>query len=88
MTKCATYPEDNPVREPLDIIVVAGGLEGLDGEVGRKSPADELRDGLREGVDEEGDEHERGHGEEAIGLGDLCPLLELVRDRVLGQLQQ
>ena len=43
--------EDDPVREPLDVVLVAGGLKGLDREEGGKGPTDEIRNGRGERVD-------------------------------------
>lgn len=74
--------EDDPVREPLDVVLVPGRLEGLDGHVRGERPADEVRDGAGEGVDRV----ERGHDDEAadegVALRDLRALLEGDEQRV------
>ena len=78
--------EHDPVREPLDVVLVAGALKGLDGEVGGQSPADEIRDGGCEGVDRVEDGKENDGTEEGVALGHLGALLERVQDGVLGEL--
>lgn len=69
--------EHDPVREPLDVVRVAGALDGLDGEVRGEAPAEEVRDGLREGVDGVQDEEEGDAAEEGVGLWDLGRLFEV-----------
>lgn len=69
--------EHDPVREPLDVVRVAGALDGLDGEVRGEAPAEEVRDGLREGVDGVQDEEEGDAAEEGVGFGDLRRLFEV-----------
>ena len=78
--------KDDPVRQPLDIVLVAGGFESLDGEEGGNSPADEVGDGRREGVERMEDGNEDDGTEEGIALGDLSATLEFVESRVLGEL--
>lgn len=45
--------EHNPIREPLDIIVSSGGFDCSERQKCRKTPADEIRDGKGDGVDED-----------------------------------
>ena len=78
--------EDGPVGEPLDVILVSGALESLDGEVGGDGPADEIRDGGCKGVDGVEDGKENDGTEEGVALGHLGALLERVQDGVLGEL--
>ena len=78
--------KDDPVRQPLDVVLVAGALERLDGEVGGQGPADEIRDGGRERVDRVEEDEEDGDAEEGVALGHLRALLERVEERVLGEL--
>jgi len=42
--------EDDPVCEPLDVILVAGGLEGLERQDGGNGPTDDVGDGPGQGV--------------------------------------
>lgn len=80
--------KDGPVGEPLLVVVGAGRLDGLDGEVGRERPADQVGDGRREAEHVEEDEHDRARaqGEHTVRLGNLGLLLDLPQDRVLVQL--
>ena len=78
--------KSDPVGEPLDVILVSGRLDGLEGEVGGESPADEIGDGGSEGVYEHKQNEQEGRANDAIALGDLCPLLELVQDGVSREL--
>ena len=78
--------EDNPVGQPLNVVLVTGRLERLDGEVRGEGPADEVRhggggsvDGVEDGEDDDGTD-------ECVTLGDLRALLERVQDGVLGEL--
>lgn len=75
-------PEDNPVRQPLDVVLVTGRLECLDGEVRGEGPTDEVRHGRGGDVDRVED-GENGNGtDECVALGDLRALLERVEERV------
>lgn len=78
--------KDDPVGEPLDVIVVAGGFYSLDGEVGGQEPAEEVGDRGREGVDRVEEEDEGDAAEEGIALWDLRALLKGVESRVLCEL--
>jgi hypothetical protein len=42
--------KDNPVGEPLDVIMGRGRLDSLEGEVGREEPADKVGDWSSEGI--------------------------------------
>lgn len=78
--------KDDPVCEPLDIVLVTGALEGLDGEEGREGPADKVGDGGRECVDAVKNGEQDDGTEEGVALGHLGTLLERVQDGVLGEL--
>ena len=80
--------ENNPVCQPLDVIACAGGLEGLDGEVGREEPAEEVGDRGREGVDRVQDKEQGNTSKEGVRLGHLRALLELREGGVLGELRK
>jgi len=78
--------EYDPVCEPLDIILRLGRFESLEGKVSRETPADEIRNGCGERVEEmeEGDQKEQAN--DGVGLGHLSALFEVVKDWVLGEL--
>lgn len=78
--------EDDPVGEPLDIVVGGGGLDGLEGEISWESPADEIGDGLRGSVEgmENDDEDDEANG--GVDLGDLSSLLKVVESGELCEL--
>jgi len=79
-------PKDNPVSQPLHVVIVTRALESLEREVGREGPANEVGDwsGKRVHKVEEGAENDCT--DEKVALGDLCSLLKVVHNRVLGQL--
>lgn len=77
----------NPVSEPLDIIIVTGALDSLDGEVGGEEPSDEVGDGGSESVDEDQEGEEGDSSDSAISLGNVGLLLELVGKGVPGELK-
>ena len=56
--------KDDPVGEPLDVILCAGELKGFKGEVGGEGPSDKVGDWCGEGVDkvEESDEEDSANG--------------------------
>jgi len=78
--------KDDPVRQPLDVIILARGLEGAEAEVGGKSPADEVGGGCSEGVDEDEEGADDGGTEDQSGLGDLGAGLDVDEDRVAREL--
>lgn len=80
--------KNNPVRQPLDIIFVAGRLECAEAEVGRESPANEVRGGGGEGVDEDKEGAEDGGTEDQHRLGDLHAGLDVIEHRVACELEQ
>jgi len=42
--------EDDPVGEPLDIVLYTGAFDCLEGQIGRKSPSNEVGDGEGDGI--------------------------------------
>lgn len=79
-------PEDDPICEPLDIILVSGGLEGFEREERGKSPANEVGHGASEGVDKVEKSEEDNTAKNEISFGHLCALFELVQDGVFREL--
>jgi hypothetical protein len=78
--------ENNPVGEPLDIVIVTGCLESLEREISWEEPSDEVRGRGSEGVDEDENRSDTDSTPDEEGLGDLSTLLKVVEDRVLGEL--
>lgn len=72
----------NPVRQPLNVVLVTRGLERLQGEVRRESPADEVRHGRGRDINRVEDGEDDDGTDERIALGDLRALLEHVEERV------
>lgn len=79
--------EDNPVCQPLYVILHTWRLDGLEGQVSRQTPANEVGDGVGEGVEQEEEAKEDNGAERCVAFGDLGALLERVRDRVFRELQ-
>jgi hypothetical protein len=79
--------EDHPVRQPLDVVLMPGRLECAEAEVGWESPADEVRRGRSEGVDEDEEGAEDSTAEGQHRLGDLHAGLDVVEDWVARELQ-
>lgn len=78
--------KDDPVSQPLDVVIMARGLESLDRQVGGDTPADEVGHGGGECVDAVKDNEETNCANECVALGNLCPLFELDKSGVLGEL--
>jgi len=78
--------EDHPVRQPLDVVLMPGRLECAEAEVGWESPADEVRRGRSEGVDEDEEGAEDSTAEGQHRLGDLHAGLDVVEDWVAREL--
>ncbi len=78
--------KDDPVRQPLDVVILARGLEGTEAEVGGKSPADEVGGGCGEGVDKDEEGAEDGAAEDQSGLRDLRAGLDVEEHGVARQL--
>lgn len=75
-------PKDDPVRQPLNVVLVTGRLECLDGEVRGEGPADEVRHGRGGDVDGVEDGEDDDGTDECVALRDLRALLERVEERV------
>jgi hypothetical protein len=79
--------KDDPVGEPLDVILGRGRLDGFEGEIRGEGPADEIGDERGEGVDKVEKDEERGGANNGVRFGDLGALLERVEDRIFRQLE-
>ena len=78
--------EDDPVSQPLNIILSSWGFKGLEGQVGGESPADEVRNGCSERVEAVEKEEERDGANDDISLGHLGALLESLQGGVVVEL--
>jgi len=80
--------EDDPVCEPLLVIVGARALNSLDGEVRGQSPSDDVGNRLSEAEHVEEDQDDRGsaESENTVCLWDPGPCLEVSEHGVLAEL--
>jgi hypothetical protein len=78
--------ENDPVGEPLDVILVSGCLDSLEREISWEEPSDEVRGRGSEGVNEDENRSETDRTQNKEGLGDLSTLLKVFEDRVLVEL--
>jgi len=78
--------KDDPIGQPLDVVILTRGLKGAEAEVSGKSPADEVGGGCSEGVDEDEEGAEDGAAKDEGGLGDLDAGLDVVEYREARQL--
>ena len=72
--------------QPLGVIALAGGEEGLEGVEGRDDEAGGVDEELAGDVEEDEEEVEGAEAEDDVDLGDVGLLLELLQLGVLGQL--
>ena len=79
-------PEDDPVGQPLDIILDARRLESLEGEVGGESPADEVAHWRSKRVDEKEQTEKDDSANGGVGFGNLSALLKGVHDWIFREL--
>jgi hypothetical protein len=79
--------ENDPIGQPLCVIVVSRWLKGLEREVRRKTPSNEIGGGSSEGVDEVKEGEERDSTKKGVCLWYLNTLLQAYEYRILGQLE-
>jgi hypothetical protein len=72
--------------QPLGVIALAGGEEGLEGVVGGDDEAGGVDEELSGDVEEDKEEVEGAEAENNVDLGNVGLLLKLLQLRVLGQL--
>jgi hypothetical protein len=77
---CSTY------GQPLGVIALGGGEEGLEGVVGGDNKAGGVDEELSSNVEEDKEEVEGAEAENNVDLGNVGLLLKLLQLRVLGQL--
>ena len=78
--------ENDPVGEPLDVVVVSGALDRLHGKIRGKGPAKEVGNRRGERVDRMKDGKKNDANEESISLGNLSALFKGDKGRILVQL--
>jgi len=77
---------DNPISQPLSIIRLARTEECLERVVARNDKAGSIDEELSSDVEEDEEEIDSDEAEEGIDLGHAGLLLEVVEQRILGQL--
>jgi len=78
--------EDNPVGQPLGIIVLVMGKQGVERIVSRDDETGNVGEELAAEVKQDEEEVERDRANNGVGLGDRGLFLEVVESRVLGEL--
>jgi len=78
--------KDNPVCEPLDVILVSGGLKRLKGKECWNCPSNEGGYGASERVHEVEESEEENGTEDCIRFGDLGTLFERVQNGIFREL--
>jgi hypothetical protein len=78
--------KDDPICQPLHVVLMRRGLKRLEGQIGRETPSDEVGDRSGERVDEDEEGEKSDCANDCVRFGHLSPLLKLVQDRVLGEL--
>jgi hypothetical protein len=78
--------EHNPVREPLDVVLVTRSLNSLEREISWEEPSNKVRGRGSKGVNEDENRSEAHSTHDQEGLGYLSTLLKVVEDRIFGKL--
>jgi hypothetical protein len=78
--------ENNPVGEPLDIILITWRFNGLERKISWETPAYEVRDRRRESINKDQKGHKNNAANDEEGLGDLGALFNIVEYRVFCEL--
>ena len=79
--------EDDPVSQPLLIVVLSRALQSLHAQVSGDGPSDQVGQGRGQAKEVEKDQKDEssGGGEDTVDLGDSGLFLGLVQDGVLGE---
>lgn len=77
---------DDPVRQPLSVIDLAGAEQGIERVVAGNDEAGNVDEELAGNVEEDEEEVEAGETEDGVDLGDRRLLLKVVEGGVFGQL--
>lgn len=79
-------PKDDPVSQPLDVILWSGRLERLERQKGGETPTKEVRNGSGERVEGMENEEERNRADDDVRLGHLSALLESLQGGIVVEL--
>lgn len=74
--------------QPLGIVLLAGGEQGVEGVVAGNDEAGEVGQELTTQVEDDKEEVEGSNADDGVGLGNVGRLLDVVQGGVLGQLSQ
>lgn len=78
--------ENDPVGEPLNIILVTCGFKSFEREERREGPTDKVGDWCGKGVDAVEESEQCDSTENKVRLGHLGALLDVVQHGIFGQL--
>ncbi len=78
--------KDDPICEPLDVIMSARTFNSPEGQVGGDTPTHKVGYRSSKGVERVKKDKKQQSANDAVRLGNLSALLEIVQDRVLGKL--
>lgn len=80
--------KDDPISEPLDVIVGGWGFDCLEGEIGGEGPSYKVGNGCGKGIECVEYEEEEDAAKDDVSLGDLGALLQDEEGGVLGELRE
>lgn len=78
--------EDHPVSQPLDVIQMTRGFEGLEGQVSGESPTEEVRNRCGERIECVQKEEKTDAANDHVRLGNLSALLKCLQRGVVVEL--
>jgi len=78
--------EDNPVSQPLNIILSSRGLERLEGQVGGKTPTEEIGNRGSERVEDMEEEKKTDGTNDHVGFGNLSSFFQRLQHGVVVEL--
>ena len=78
--------EDDPVSQPLNIVLRSRCFERLEGQIGGEGPAKEVRDGCSERVEGVEEEEENDGANDQVSLGDLSAFFQRLQRGVVVEL--
>jgi hypothetical protein len=78
--------KDDPICEPLDVIMGTGAFNSLEGQVGGDTPTHKVGYRSSKGVERVKEDKKQQSTNNGVRLGNLGALLEIVQDWILGKL--
>jgi len=78
--------ENDPVSQPLNIIIARGRLEGLERQEGGECPTEKVRNGSSERVESVEKEKKGDGADDHVRFGNLSPLFQILQHWVLVEL--